>query len=527
MKDFIELINTLDQTTKTLPKIKALGEYFLKADEEDKIWALALLTERRPRRTVNTTFMRLWAAEKASIPVWLFEESYHVVGDLAESIALLTSRQEVNNDFSLSQWMKEIMSLEKNDEQEKKAFILNAWEKFDYYHSFIFNKLITGGLRIGVSEKLVIKALAQIHEVSENIIAHRISGNWTPDKITYQSLLGETNIKEDISKPYPFYLAYPLENEISTIGQPEEWQAEWKWDGLRGQLIKRQGEFFVWSRGEELVTDKFTELQALRELLPDGTVIDGEIICWQNNAPLPFQVLQTRIGRKNASAKFLKEAPIVLIAYDLMELDGEDLRNKPLSYRRNKLDELVKDVNLPILNISEILNFDSWEILAELRNQSRINLSEGLMLKKRNSVYETGRRRGNWWKWKIEPYSIDGVLIYAQKGHGRRADLFTDYTFAVWDQNALVPFTKAYSGLTDKELIEVDKFVKRNTLEKFGPVRSVTPELVFELAFEGINKSTRHKSGVALRFPRILRWRKDKKPEDADTLDNLKALTNI
>ncbi len=375
----------------------------------------------------------------------------------------------------------------------------------------------------------MVNALAKTTDVSSSVIAHRIMGNWDPFTIKFDELIGTENSLADFSKPYPFYLSYAVEEYVSMLGNPGEWQAEWKWDGIRGQIIKRNDELYVWSRGEELVTEKFPEYNLLLDKLPNGIAIDGEIICLQPDGscdftPLPFSVLQTRIGRKNISKKELKDAPVGFIAYDLLELNNEDIRSQTLVERRQQLENIFKNIDHPSFHISPIIAFDSWEDLIHLRSQSRDLNSEGIMLKRKNSIYQAGRKRGDWWKWKIDPLTIDAVMIYAQKGHGRRSNLYTDYTFAVKDGEKLVSFAKAYSGLTDKEFAQVDNFVKRNSIEKFGPVRTVKPELVFELAFEGIAASNRHKSGVALRFPRMSRWRKDKTVADINTLDDLKKM---
>lgn len=523
MKSFARLIQTLDQTTKTNAKVAALESYFRSALEEDRIWALALLSGRTGKRQVASKLLRTWAGEEAALPAWLFEESYHIVGDLAETIALLLHEKPVEDSESLCVWMQKIKTLSTLSEVDKKAVVVNAWSNFDTNECFVFNKLITGNFRIGVSQQLVMKALASILETDTNAIAHRLMGNWNPETTTFQELLLSENQGDDHSRPYPFFLAHPVE-DVLQLGSPENWQAEWKWDGIRGQIVKRDNSIFIWSRGEELVTDKFPELAALQAALPDGTVLDGEILSYEKGRVLPFNVLQTRIGRKLLSPKILSTAPVVIIAYDLLEYKGDDIRQKSLLQRRALLEKVVAEINSPVLMISTLLEFSSWEELAAIRDQSRANYTEGIMLKEKTAAYGTGRKRGPWWKWKIDALTIDAVLLYAQRGHGRRANMYTDYTFAVWDKEVLVPFTKAYSGLTDKELNEVDHFIKKNTLDKFGPVRSVVPELVFEIAFEGINASQRHKCGVALRFPRIFRWRRDKKKEEANTLDNLKEL---
>jgi DNA ligase-1 len=526
MKKFARLYTQLDQTTKTLGKIKALVAYFETANEEDKLWAVALLSHRRPKRTVNTNFLRDWAAAEGKIPLWLFEESYHVVGDLAETITLILPSAKSSSDESLSYWINFIKDLEALSVEEKKTKIIWSWGQLEDVERFVFNKLITGSFRVGVSQQLVVKALAKYTQAKENVLAHRLMGQWSPATTTLKNLLSETSEEADFSKPYPFYLAYALENEVEELGDPSAWMAERKWDGIRGQIIVRDHQLFVWSRGEELVTDKYPEYSVMLDLLPEGTVLDGEIIPFKNDRPMPFSSLQTRIGRKVLSAKILKDVPVNFIAYDILELAGKDIRNLPMEERRKHL-EAICDVKSDVLRLSPLITFESWNYLAEERARSREFLSEGIMLKRRNSIYRNGRRKGDWWKWKIDPLTVDAVLIYAMPGSGRRANLFTDYTFAVFENEQLVPFAKAYSGLTDEEIHEVDRWVRKNTIERFGPVRSVKPELVFEIAFEGINKSSRHKSGVAVRFPRIHRWRKDKKVSEVNTLNDLKQLIEV
>ena len=525
MKNFTQLFIDLDQTTKTLGKIKALIAYFGNASGPDKLWAIALLSHRRPKRTVNATYLAQWANEMSGLPQWLFEESYHVVGDLAETITLMLPSEYEPSDFSLTYWMDFIKDLEKRDVQEKKQQILWAWRRLDESERFVFNKLITGSFRIGVSQQLMVKALAQYAKVPESTVAHRLMGNWSPDINVFEELVYSSD-DTDVSRPYPFYLAYALDAHVETLGEPNEWIAERKWDGIRGQVIVRKGQLFVWSRGEELVTDKYPEYQVMLHLLPDGTVMDGEILPFKGDRPLAFSFLQTRIGRKSLSQKLLNDVPVAFVAYDVLEFGGEDVREWAFEKRRRKVEELCAQ-DSKVLRLSPEVKFSTWQQLTEERERSREFLSEGIMLKRRSSVYRNGRRRGDWWKWKIDPFSVDAVMIYAMHGHGRRANLYTDYTFAVWDGQQLVPFTKAYSGLTDDEIREVDRWVRQNTLERFGPVRSVKPELVFEIHFEGIQRSARHKSGIALRFPRMARWRKDKNASEANTLDDLKALLQI
>ncbi|WP_430908895.1 ATP-dependent DNA ligase [Maribacter sp. 2-571] len=534
MKQFAALIKTLDSTNKTNAKVGALADYFKTADDSDKLWTIAILSHRRPPRPVNTTLLREWATELAQIPLWLFEESYHIVGDLAETIALILPEGEEPSDKSLSDFLEEMLQLKAKEDTEKKAYLHENWRRLNYYERFVFNKLMTGGFRIGLSQKLMTRALSMATGIDKDVLAYRLMGDWTPKKTTFQELILEERPSDYISKPFPFYLAYALEAELAELGPVSEWYAEHKWDGIRSQVIVRSDELFVWSRGEELVTDKYPEFQALVGTVPNGTVLDGEILPFPKGEIGTFNDLQTRIGRKTVSKSLLEKTPVILKAYDLLEWEGNDLRQRPFSERRAILDGLFTKVHaqLDVLQLSETMVFDNWSAVAKERERSRAVRSEGLMLKRKDSPYLVGRKKGDWWKWKVAPLTIDAVLTYAMRGHGRRSNLFTDYTFALWQttesgEQELVTFAKAYSGLTDAEFREVDKFIKANTLERFGPVRSVTPQLVFEIAFEGIALSKRHKSGVATRFPRILRWRKDKKIEEANSLEDLKQLLPI
>lgn len=525
MIDFVEMFEAIDATTKTSVKVDAIHTYLNRARETDKVWAIAILMGNKPKRPVKTTDLRSWAADISGVPLWLLEESYYIVGDLAETLSLVIPTDQalsVSPDLSLSQVFADIHRMRVASPEEQRLLVSKYWEALTGTALFVFNKFLTGNFRIGVSRKLVVKAVAKYQELGEAVVEHRLMGKWDPSEESMHTLFSTTLGEERHFLPYPFYLAYALDDKVSDLGPLENWVIEPKLDGIRGQLILRRGELFVWSRGEDLMTDKFVEFQVLKELLPDGTVIDGEIIPWKDDAPLDFALMQTRISRKNVSKAALAAAPLVMVCYDLLEWKGEDIRHWPLAARRKELVRLWSNFAVSkVLKLSKELHFKTWGEADAYRIHARNYQSEGLMLKRRDSPYEVGRKRGNWWKWKTDPMTIDGVLIYAQSGHGRRANLFTDYTFAVWDQGELVPFAKAYSGLTDKELLKIDHWIKRNTIEKFGPVRSVKPVLVFELAFEGIQRSTRHKSGVALRFPRIVRWRQDKPASEANTKDDL------
>ncbi len=543
MKEFAELIRIIDGTNKTNLKVAALTEYFKTAPDEDKLWTVAILSHRRPKRPVNTTLLREWATDISGIPMWLFEESYHIVGDLAETIALILPTSNESMDKSLHDVVYDIIDLRKKTEEEKRSYLQENWLKLNYYERFVFNKILTGSFRIGVSQKLMTRALAAATGIDKDVLAHKLMGSWTGENTTFQELVYEDNEVGRRGKPYPFYLAYAIEDEVKDLGDVSEWSMEHKWDGIRSQTIVRGDELFIWSRGEELVTDKYPELQKFLEVIPNGTVIDGEILPFKDGKIMNFNDLQTRIGRKNVGKKLLKDVPVVIYAYDLLEWEGKDIRELPFIERRELLEKLVVDAHerfrfreseneisddsdsssLP-LKLSETMSFNSWEEAAAERELSTEKRSEGLMIKRKDSPYLVGRKKGDWWKWKIDPFTVDAVLTYAMRGHGRRANLYTDYTFGLWDDGELVTFAKAYSGLTDAEFRKVDAWIKRNTLERFGPVRSVTPHHVFEIAFEGIAPSKRHKSGVATRFPRIVRWRQDKPKEEANTLDDLKAM---
>ena len=525
MKLFTRLIQQLELSNKVNDKTDALIAYFNEADSKNKVWVIALFTGKKPRRPIKAALLKYWALELTGLPEWLFSECHSNVGDLSETIALLLPPPQQTANLPLWQWIENLQDMEGKSDEAKKQFVINAWDSLDIQERFIFNKLISGNFRIGVSDKMLVNALAKQSGQAASSIMHSIMGKWDPYSITFDGLINSPHVNTDSSRPYPFCLAYALDTAPKNLGETTEWQAEWKWDGIRGQVIKRNGELFIWSRGEELVTPQFPELHFLQAYLPDGVVLDGEILAVKDKQVLPFSTLQQRLNRKVINKKQLEEAPIGFYVYDMPEFGGIDLREQPLSYRRKTVEAIVAALpgGAPV-QLSPIITFNTWDELAVLREGARALNSEGIMLKKLDSPYHSGRKRGDWWKWKINPYTVDAVMIYAQKGSGRRANFFTDYTFAVRDGENLVTIAKAYSGLTDLEIKEVNSFVTKNSIEKFGPVRTVKPELVFEIAFEGIAASKRHKAGLALRFPRILRWRKDKAAAEINTLEDLRQL---
>jgi DNA ligase-1 len=543
MRDFARLYAELDETTATNRKLAALQSYFSSAAPQDAAWAVYFLAGGKPRQAVPVKLLRQYAIEYSGLDDWLFDECYHAVGDLAETIALILPPPQQPSEIGLADWIElGIAPLRGAAPEAIRSALFLYWDQLDTRERFLLTKLIGGGFRVGVSRLLVTRALSAIANLDSKLIAQRLMG-WTdgsvaPTAAGFLQLIAAHSPEEHAQRggqPYPFFLAHGLEQrDPSSLGPLSDWQVEWKYDGMRAQLVSREGKNWLWSRGEDLITERFPELAALS--LPDGVVIDGEILIWRSgNAPAPFADLQKRMGRKQVSARLLGELPAVLVAYDLLELDGRDLRETPQAERRKLLERLIETQHArhsaPQLRLSPVVTAESWERLAEIRLESRERGVEGMMLKARDARYGVGRTKnaGTWWKWKIDPYSVDAVLIYAQSGHGRRASLYTDYTFAVWEDDSegerkLVPFAKAYSGLSDAEIAQVDQAIRKTTVEKFGPVRSVTPSMVFEIGFEGIANSPRHKSGIAVRFPRILRRREDKSIDEADTLESLKSL---
>lgn len=542
MKAFAELYANLDATTSSNAKLAALQAYFLQAPPADAAWAVYFLSGGRPRQLVPTRLLRDMATEAAGIEPWLFEESYQSVGDLAETISLLLPESTYTSEDGLAVWLEEkLLPLRGLPPLDLADRLPALWAQLDQPSLMVCIKLITGSFRVGVSKLLVTRALAAMADLDSKRVAQRLVGytdlSNRPTAEGYLKLIAAESSDEHAQRggqPYPFFLAHglaqPVEQFDTVLGSPADWQVEWKFDGIRAQLVKREGRLWVWSRGEELLTERFPELHSLVSGLPDGTVIDGEIVVWKDSVQ-PFALLQQRIGRKTLSKKVLEDAPVAVLAYDLLEYQGDDWRNHTQAERRTQLEQVIAACNQPVLLPSPLLEGKTWAALAEQREASRSLGVEGMMLKDRNGLYGVGRTKdmGLWWKWKVDPFSVDAVLIYAQRGHGRRASLYSDYTFAVWDgppgsERTLVPFAKAYSGLTDEEMRKVDAIVRKTTVEKFGPVSSVTPSMVFELGFEGIALSKRHKSGIAVRFPRMLRWRQDKAVDEADNLATLQDL---
>jgi DNA ligase-1 len=528
VKRFTELYMELNASNRTSSKLAALKRYFAEAEAGDAAWTVFFLTGQRLKRIAKTSSLREWAAAECGFPLWMVEECYGHVGDLAETLALLLANQgvEASGEMPALHLLieRELLPLRDLDIETQRERIVGIWAELNSDACFVFNKLITGGFRVGVSKSLVNRALAEVAGVEPATMAHRLMGDWQPSAGSYRRLLEVDQPEDDPARPYPFCLAYPLDDpRPDHLGPVADWQIEWKWDGIRAQLIKRGCEVLIWSRGEELIGEQFPEIAEAAQSWPERVVLDGEVLAWDGDTPAPFASLQRRLGRKRVGPKLRREVPTVFMAYDLLELDGHDLRGRGTSERRALL-EVFAGGPREAFRLSPLIDGATWGAVAEARQGSRALRVEGLMLKRKSAPYVAGRRKGDWWKWKVDPYTLDAVLVYAQQGHGRRAGLYTDYTFSIWRDGELVPFAKAYSGLSDKEIREVDRWIRQNTLESHGPVRVVKPELVFEIAFEGIAPSKRHKSGIAVRFPRIHRWRRDKPASEADHLETALAL---
>lgn len=520
MKRLVQLFEDIDTTTSTKAKVTALATYFRVAPPRDAIWTLYYFLGRKQKRLVKRKTIQTAVQELSELPDWLFDHCYTAVGDLAETIALLTESigRQALSDIPLSVWIEERLPyLAKQNDDEQKIILKNWWRELSTDDVFILTKLLTGGFRSGVSARLVVRGLVEAFGWDEAILSEKLVGDWPVTEDWFMSL-GSVERQGLSLYPYPFFLASPVDHEPSVLGPIQDFAVEWKWDGIRAQIVKREGQVAIWSRGEELISQSFPELLALAKELPDGTVLDGEILAFADGKVKAFGDLQKRLQRKKVSEKMVRENPVVFLAFDCLQFDSVDLRKQTLKERRGILESMVGVMNHPSLQASSLIQRESWEELLSLRGESRARGVEGLMLKRLSSVYQMGRKKGDWWKWKIDPMTLDGVMLYAQAGHGKRANLFTDYTFGLWKDGQIVPFAKAYSGLSNEEIVKLDAWIRKNTLEKFGPVRSVKAMKVFEIAFEGIQLSPRHKAGIAVRFPRILRERLDKKPEDADSL---------
>lgn len=530
MKRFTELFIELDASNRTSAKLAALKRYFAEAPPPDAAWAIYFLMGQRLKRVVKAGDLREWAAVACGFPLWMLEECYNHVGDLAETLALLMKNRDGTKGIPVAPALSHlvetrILALRGLEPEEQRKYMVETWSDLSGDACFVFNKLLTGGFRVGVSQTLVNRALAEVAGVEPAIMAHRLMGGWRPTPENFRALFEPESVQDDSARPYPFCLAYPLDDkDPEALGPITEWQIEWKWDGIRAQLIKRGSEVLLWSRGEELVGEQFPEVIEAAQAWPGDVVLDGELLAWAGDGPAPFSELQRRLGRKKVGPKLRREVPVIFMAYDLLELDRTDYRLNKTETRRGALESYTRQIEDGTLHLSQLQDIDSWEKARAIREASRQRRVEGLMLKHKEAGYQAGRKKGEWWKWKVDPYTVDAVLVYAQQGHGRRAGLYTDYTFSIWRDGELVPFAKAYSGLSDKEIRQVDKWIRQHTLESHGPVRVVEPKLVFEIAFEGVSPSKRHKSGIAVRFPRMRRWRHDKPAAQADSLETVLAL---
>lgn len=535
MKRFAALYRELDATASTNEKVAAMSRYFSAEPAEDAVWALSLLTAARRRRTITSRILLADFQAISGMPQWLLDECRAHVGDTGETVALLIGEigyhaaAQSTFDLPLHEWITGIIpDLGQRSEESRRSRLHEIWQALSPDDVFVFHKILTGGFRVGVSQRLVVRALSEASGVPQPVLFHRLMGEWSESADFYRTLWEAEETELPPSTPYPFFLASQAELSDIQALDLSRMRVEWKWDGIRAQLVKRDESVWLWSRGEELVNDQFPEIVEEGLSLADGTVLDGELVAWDAGAPLSFNHLQQRLGRKRVSTSMQSKVPVHMIVYDLLEYEGNDIRTSPLQQRAGRLNELINSFDTAArFHPSEALSVNSIDELETLRQSARERGVEGLMIKAKDSVYGTGRVRGSWWKYKADPFTLDAVLIYAQAGSGKRANLFTDYTFAIWKGDDLVPFAKAYSGLSNAEIAELDRWIRQNTIEKFGPVRSVKPERVFEIAFEGIAPSNRHKSGFAVRFPRIVRSRPDKPAGQADTTETAERILHL
>ena len=555
MKRFTRLCHELDEASPPGEKVAALASYFREAAPADAAWALQFLCGRKPSRAVTSSELRAWAAEEINLPAWLFDKCQETVGGLAETIALLLPEADSGSALPLHELIEQrLLPLRSVSASIRRDLVRQTWRELDADERLVWNKLITGGFRVAVAEKLVAQALAQVAGVDVPIMAHRLAGRWQPTAESYLRIIrGDVDARSKTVRPYPFFFASPMEADPAALGDLAEWQVEWKWSGLRAQLIRRQGEVLIWSQGDELMTAAFLEVAEAARALADGTVLDGQIVAWLDGRVQPVEKLERRLGRKSVGAKLRMEIPVMFVAHDLLENAGEDWRARPFVERRRQLESVMTGalhgnstagspvatamgetpdlfgfektpIVAPALRISEVIVRRSWDELVALLKESRARQVDGLMFTRGSSVYGPGPQRGDWWTWKVDPLLTNGVLISARVGSEGRTRLFSEYTFGVWHEGKLTTVAKANSGLSDAEFAELDAFIRANTTGKFGPMRAVKPELVFELAFEGVRQSTRHESGLTLRHPRINRWRREKKADEADSLETLRAL---
>jgi DNA ligase-1 len=542
MRAFAKLISQIEQTNSTNEKVDLMAQFFKSretTDPEAAAWALYFLSGQRPKKFIGSKTLRAWAEELAGIPAWLSEECYSAVGDTAEMIALVLAPCRKKNleplpELSLAAWMNDRLEpLKRADENVQKSTIQGWWTELSVRETYILNKLMTGALRIGVSETLVYRALSQAFEVPRTTIASRLLGKWFPSAELFRAVTrapeqGENGQAVDEAAqealPIPFCLAASLEGTVQDLGPPQDWQVEWKWDGIRAQVVKVGAQVEIWSRGEERITEAFPDLTGFFSTLSGNFTLDGEILAGKADLPTSFNDLQKRLNRKQPSASMLRENPVAFLAYDLLREGERNLTAEPLSERRSLLERWVEKRAGPMLGVSPVLPLAKWQDAAAAHAKAREHLAEGLMIKRKDAPYATGRKRGIWFKWKVQPLTLDAVLTAAQPGTGRRASLYTDYTFGIWKDEKLVPIAKAYSGLTDEEIRELDGWIRKHTVERHGPVRVLKPERVFEIGFEGIAESSRHKSGFAVRFPRILRERTDKPASEADRVESVQSL---
>ena len=532
MRAFADLLDRLSLTASRNTKLTLVRDFLASTPDPDRGWALAALTGELRFDAAKPTFIR--KAVEARMDPLLFRWSYDFVGDLAETVSLVwPARPGANREPALEEVIEALRGANRNEVQR----LIETWlDALEPTGRWALLKLMTGGLRVGVSSRLAKQALADLGGVEIGAIEEVWHAQEPPYPAIFAWLQGHGEAPSTTSpgRFRPVMLAQALDEAVDFAKlDPADYACEWKWDGIRVQAVSEQGVTRLYTRTGDDISKTFPDV--VRALTFEGA-IDGELVVMSQGKVASFSDLQQRLNRKTVDAKLMASYPAGIRAYDLLADGAEDTRHLPFSERRQRLEAFIATLASPHIDLSPLQPFDSWAQLADLRADpppGEAQVAEGVMLKRWDSAYLAGRPKGPWFKWKRDPFLIDAVLIYAQRGHGKRSSFYSDFTFAVWTpdetgQLVLTPVGKAYFGFTDDELKQIDKFVRDNTTERFGPVRSVRAEpdfgMVFEVAFEGLQASPRHKSGLAMRFPRIHRIRWDKPPRDADHLTTLQAM---
>jgi len=542
MKAFADLWATLEGQLSEARSAQILARYLQQTSAEDAAWAIYLLCGKKPKKLLSARELVEYFLQTSGTPGWLFWESDDVVGDVNETIALLndtfmdeTASQQNRNENShpqqnsLAFWMEnQLNTLAEVAQSQRPAFLGNCWQKLGYREAFIINRILTGTWKSNLPLKTIAQALSIVSGQEPMTLMHRLKADWLPNKVFYAKLIAEDQPTFQTEQKFSFGEFKPLEeSSIESLGAVEDWWLAWQWEGLRVQCIRRADDCFLWSQNGELVTDRFPELHEMAQKLPEGTILEGVIVACSGQAPLPLADLQPRLGGKSVNRKMMESCPVAFVATDLQLLANEDMRNLPAQQRKTRLAQLANDIGFPLVHFPRI-EIDQWAHARKLLQEARQHHAEGLSLQRLNSPYPIQNQQADWWSWKVQPHTINAILLYAKmEMAGRSQKQTTEYTFAVWHEDQLVPVARTGIGLPPEEAELLDGWIRANTYERFGPVRSVEPFHVYEIAFDGITPSKRHKCGFVLREPRIINPRPHTPIEEASRLEDLHRLLPV